>query len=308
MIFVPTLGVSNARYRLDRRSDAMWDEGWYLRERGKVKGPFSVSELLAMKDRGSLNRFHFVSRDNTHWVPASEWVMESGSDSTTPPSMPRTPLRSESGGKSFRSNGSPVTASSALVIEGAEPRQEENVPLVTVDPTLDDFVLIPFPVIILLVMHFITCGLYPFLRITGLHSKLPKRFPSDLTGARAIGLFFVPFFNLYWGFVVSSRLCDRVNELLAKYALPGRVSNTLAVTMCGFLVGPALFMMGGCVVLLVLWMKEFEDYKEAILIFFQIPLIFVALDFFLVIPLFAALMQGSVNRLGRAQIARLLAK
>ncbi|MDB5351403.1 MAG: hypothetical protein JWN86_2650 [Planctomycetota bacterium] len=261
-----------------------------------------------MKDQGTLNRFHYVSRDTTHWIPTLEWETESGSVQATPPPMPGTIRRDETGGQPSRRQGPTATARSAPPVEAVEFQPDEAVPLVMVDPALDNFVLIPFPVSVLLFMHFITFGSYSFFRITGLHAKLPKRFPNDLTEGRAIGFLLVPFFNLYWVFVVYYRLCVRINELLAKYGLRGWLSSALAVTMCGFLVGPALMAMAGSVVLLLLWMKEFEEFKEAILIFFEIPLIFVVFDLFLVIPLFAALVQGSVNRLGHAQIARLLAK
>lgn len=44
---------------------------WYVRNRGRVLGPFAWSQLEAMRDRGQLARFHEVSRDRRSWTSAA---------------------------------------------------------------------------------------------------------------------------------------------------------------------------------------------------------------------------------------------
>ncbi|HEX5272568.1 MAG TPA: GYF domain-containing protein [Gemmataceae bacterium] len=44
---------------------------YYVRIRGKVLGPFDLTQLRRQRDRGQLSRFHEVSEDRVTWVPAS---------------------------------------------------------------------------------------------------------------------------------------------------------------------------------------------------------------------------------------------
>jgi S1-C subfamily serine protease len=49
----------------------MAQKRYYVRVRGKVLGPFDLRQLRQQRDRGRLNRFHELSEDRVHWVPAS---------------------------------------------------------------------------------------------------------------------------------------------------------------------------------------------------------------------------------------------
>lgn len=49
----------------------MTDQRYYLRLRGKISGPFSLTQLQALRARGQLGRFHEVSEDRQSWMPAS---------------------------------------------------------------------------------------------------------------------------------------------------------------------------------------------------------------------------------------------
>jgi GYF domain 2/Domain of unknown function (DUF4190) len=44
---------------------------WYIRNRGKVLGPFAWNQLESMRDRGQLARFHEVSQDRKTWMSAA---------------------------------------------------------------------------------------------------------------------------------------------------------------------------------------------------------------------------------------------
>jgi len=43
----------------------------YVRIRGKIMGPFTVAQLMGLKDRGQLKAFHECSLDRFTWAPAS---------------------------------------------------------------------------------------------------------------------------------------------------------------------------------------------------------------------------------------------
>lgn len=43
----------------------------YVRIRGKILGPFSIGQLIGLRERGQLQVFHEVSLDRYTWVPAS---------------------------------------------------------------------------------------------------------------------------------------------------------------------------------------------------------------------------------------------
>jgi GYF domain 2 len=45
-------------------------ETWYVRARGRVLGPLTWEQLLALRERGQLARFDQVSRDRQEWVAA----------------------------------------------------------------------------------------------------------------------------------------------------------------------------------------------------------------------------------------------
>jgi hypothetical protein len=47
---------------------------WYTRAKGKVLGPFSWSQLEAMRNRGQLSRFHELSQDRRDWISAGSLV------------------------------------------------------------------------------------------------------------------------------------------------------------------------------------------------------------------------------------------
>jgi len=51
----------------------MADQGssWFIRNRGKVLGPFGWTELESMRNRGQLARFHEVSQDRHTWISAA---------------------------------------------------------------------------------------------------------------------------------------------------------------------------------------------------------------------------------------------
>jgi hypothetical protein len=47
------------------------DQAYFIRNRGRVLGPFSVDRLIALRARGQFSRVHEVSTDRTNWSPGS---------------------------------------------------------------------------------------------------------------------------------------------------------------------------------------------------------------------------------------------
>jgi len=68
-----------------------------------------------------------------------------------------------------------------------------------------------FPVAVVIILHFVTFGIFTFIYMGLKHSKLPMIKHDDFSAGKAIGFMFIPFFNLYWMFMFWLRLADRIN-------------------------------------------------------------------------------------------------
>jgi hypothetical protein len=49
----------------------MAEKSYYVRDRGKVRGPFDLAGLRALRDRGQFSSFHEISEDRRVWTTAS---------------------------------------------------------------------------------------------------------------------------------------------------------------------------------------------------------------------------------------------
>lgn len=98
--------------------------------------------------------------------------------------------------------------------------------------------LTTYPTWLLIVLHFLTLGLFTLI-YQGLHfSKLPHAKYDDFDSGKAIGFMFIPFYSLYWTFRFVHSLVDRVNFQLALRGRPPRVSRGLGTTSAIFSVIP----------------------------------------------------------------------
>jgi hypothetical protein len=68
-----------------------------------------------------------------------------------------------------------------------------------------------FPTAVVILLYFVTLGLFTLIYFGLKHSKLPVIKHDDFKAGKAIGFMFIPFFNLYWQFRFWLRLVDRVN-------------------------------------------------------------------------------------------------
>jgi hypothetical protein len=124
--------------------------------------------------------------------------------------------------------------------------------------------LTSFSVALVILLHYLSCGIFSLVWLNLMHGKLPRIRPDDPSAGRAIGFCFIPFFNLYWIFFTYRRLCLRVDEQRELYGLPPDNLRGMATTNC---------------------------------IFQVIPYINVLFGYTIITPVFIGLMQASVNEL-----------
>jgi hypothetical protein len=118
---------------------------------------------------------------------------------------------------------------------------------------------------VVVLLHFLTLGIFTMIWFNLMHGNMPKTRHDDPSAGKAIGFLFIPFYCLYWVFFTFIRLVDRVNLQRSARGLP-----------------PAL-----------------RGFTIAVCIMTVIPYVnYVA--FLIVWPIWAGLMQGSVNELAMA--------
>ena len=89
-----------------------------------------------------------------------------------------------------------------------------------------------FPVWLLVLLHYVTLGIFSIVWINLYHGKLPRTRTDDPTGGRAVGFLFIPFYSLYWVFFTHLRLCERLDGELVKYGLHPTQLKGLVLTLC----------------------------------------------------------------------------
>ena len=101
-----------------------------------------------------------------------------------------------------------------------------------------DHQLTQFPVGLVILLHYITFGIFTFIHFNLMHGSLPKVRPDDPSAGKAIGFMFIPFFNFYWVFFSYGRLCLRVDEQRVQHGLPPSELQGLSIAMCILMVIP----------------------------------------------------------------------
>jgi hypothetical protein len=97
-----------------------------------------------------------------------------------------------------------------------------------------------FPVAVVILLHFVTLGIFTFIHFGLLHSRLPIIKSDDFSGGKAIGFLFIPFFNIYWIFVFWGRLTDRINFQYKLRNQPAPISKGLVITSVAIAIIPYL--------------------------------------------------------------------
>ena len=136
-----------------------------------------------------------------------------------------------------------------------------------------------FSVASLVLLHFVTAGVFSIVYLNLLHERMPRLRRDDPSATVALGLCFVPVFNLYWFSFSFHRLCVRINQQRRLNGLRATAPEWLAIPVgvllaCG-LVAAFFTTTGFYVVLGTMGM--------------------------VVLPVFAALVQHSINQLCEQQ-------
>lgn len=139
---------------------------------------------------------------------------------------------------------------------------------------------ITFPVASVVLLHFVSCGLFTLIYLNQLHERMPRLRQNDPSATVALGLCFIPFVNLLWFFFSFHRLCIRIDEQRQFNGLDGAAPTWLALPLCLLLITGVVstFFINGGIYLLGLIVA-------------------------ILLPLFAALVQHAVNGLCERQVA-----
>ena len=89
-----------------------------------------------------------------------------------------------------------------------------------------------FSVALVVVLDFVTFGLFPLIWFGLMQDKMPRLRHDDPSAGKHIGFMFIPFFNLYWVFFAYCRLCDRIAEQRQLRGLAPANLKGLAIASC----------------------------------------------------------------------------
>ncbi len=87
----------------------------------------------------------------------------------------------------------------------------------------------------LVLLHFVTLGLFPAVHLGLMHDRLPRIRRSDPSGFVAVALSFIPGLNLFWFLFCFRRLCTRINEQRRFAGLEETAPQSLAVIVAALL-------------------------------------------------------------------------
>ncbi|HEU4965267.1 MAG TPA: hypothetical protein VFV52_15670 [Bacilli bacterium] len=88
-----------------------------------------------------------------------------------------------------------------------------------------------FPTVLVIVLHFLTGGIFSFIYLGLKHSQVPMIKANDFSAGKAIGFMFIPFFNLYWIFMFHVRLVNRINLQFRLRGQQEALSTGFAITV-----------------------------------------------------------------------------
>jgi hypothetical protein len=269
-----------ALIRSSPRGSAMDSVSRFVMDRGKISGPFNDLELESMAVRGVCSPYSKVSIDKKSWADLSQYLSDRQARLNAPE-----PLRPP-----------PLSADSVSPLQGFP-------------TTLSSKVLRPFSLLPLLLLHYLTAGLYTFFSVTAILGGLPRVRSDDPSTGKAIGLCFLPLFNMYWICLIYPRLGSRINGTCATYGLQPAVPLALTYVVSACMVVPLAMATIGCLVLSVLYLSfPNEQHTEAWLVFFVFPHAFTLLNYLVVWPWFAGAVQLGINRVFELQVAVLLSQ
>lgn len=245
-------------------------ESRYVMHRGALMGPYTIDQLTGMRNKGVLDQFSRVSLDRALWENLDQHLAELAAAQAAP--LPVVPPSFDG----FASSGPYIDPAQ---LGYGEPLAHKS-----------------FPVIALLLLHYLTLGIFSFFWITGLHGKLPREKSDDPSGFKAVALCFIPFLQIYWLYFVYARLTHRVNSLSRQHRLPPLIAEPLSYVMATLWTIPILMAMAGTAILIIVFFSPTSK-GELYLMFFQLPSILTVVNYLLVAPIYYGMVQASMNRI-----------
>ncbi len=97
---------------------------------------------------------------------------------------------------------------------------------------------------LIVLLHFVTCGLFTTIWFGIQHGNLPKIAQDDPGAGKAIGFLFIPIYGIYWLFIFWLRLCDRINLQLALRGLEPKAPRGLVLAYCIIMLIPYIGFLG----------------------------------------------------------------
>jgi hypothetical protein len=94
---------------------------------------------------------------------------------------------------------------------------------------------------LVVVLSAVTYGIFGSVYLQLKQSRLPVVKPDDPRAGKAIGFLFIPFFNVYWYFVVWRRLADRLNFQYRLRGLPEPIDRSRMTIAQAVVVGAFFF-------------------------------------------------------------------
>lgn len=258
----------------------MESTAFYVMDRGKISGPFTESDLESLSARGTYSSFSRVSADQLNWLRLEDHLRARKERLASPAPLQPPPLAQATGVQ-------PAAGLPALITSELQR---------------------PFPIVALLLLHYLTLGLYSFFATIAALGSLPRNRTDDPPTGKALGLCFLPLYNLYWIPTLFPAFARRLNAMSRRYGLAPSLPAPLAYTVAACVVIPIGMATAGLPVLGVLTLAFRENsHLEAWLVFFVLPHFFTVLNYLLVWPIFAAAVQMAINRIFEVQLASLAA-
>ncbi len=104
-----------------------------------------------------------------------------------------------------------------------------------------------FNPVVAIILTIVTFGIFPSIFYALKHGRLPRVKDNDPSAGKAVGFQFIPYFNIYWMFVVWPRLIDRINFQFRLRGRPSPISRSFVITtlilmfvLIGYLMAPVV--------------------------------------------------------------------
>jgi hypothetical protein len=210
--------------------------------------------------------------NGTAWTESrSPAAQEPPADASTPPEattgVPRSPSRAEA-----RVAPGLNVYDSAVDLDQALTPEERA--------AFSQHTLSRFPVWLVVVLHFLTLGIFTFIYQGLKLSKLPLLRENDFGAGKGIGYCFIPFYDWYWMFRFVNAINDRLNFQLRLRGDRPRSPRGLGIASC---------------ILLVIATVGLGVYSSASASIWLVYTFYIS--WLILMPIMSAYMQAATNRL-----------